>query len=433
MYLPIFRHRLSQIKHLRTKMSNTREIAVLILHRILEEHTLPDSQDDEQPFVKMLILTVCRNAVSLSQIINSFLKNKIPHKHILTKTILTTATAELLFMASPDYAVINSYVEISKKKCGKALSGLVNAILHNISRQKAEIINHYKPQFFPDSFRKILQQDYTSEQIDLIEQASLSQPPLNLTIKKSSSEWAAKLQGTKVNQQTISLISEGKISSLEGYSSGEWWVQDIAAALAVPQFSALKGKRILDLCAAPGGKTAQLINNGAIVTSLDCSEQRLKTLEENLTRLKLQPEKIICDDVLNYLEHFADEPFDGILLDAPCSATGIFRRHPEIVYLKSITDVKKQALLQHKILEKISPALKSGGELIYCTCSIAKAEGEDQITEFIKTHSDFRIVPLNNTDEPLSITPEGFIRTLPYHYNTSGGCDAFFIAKLRKD
>ena len=414
-------------------MPNTRETAVLILHKILEEHCLPDSQESEQAFVKMLVLTTCRNAVFLSQLISSFLKNKIPHKHLLAKTILTTASAELLFMSSPDYAIINSYVEISKKKCGKALSGLINAVLHNITKQKAEILNNYKQQFFPDSFRKILEQDYTLKQIEQIEQASISQPLLNLTIKNALSEWAEKLNATIINQQTVALSSDGKISTLNGYSEGEWWVQDTAAALAVPQFSALKGKRILDLCAAPGGKTAQLINAGAKVISLDCSEQRLKTLKQNLNRLKLQPKDIICADVLNYLEHFNDEPFDGILLDAPCSATGIFRRHPEIIHLKNLADVNKQAALQHKILEKISPALKSGGKLVYCTCSIAKAEGENQILNFIKTHSEFRIIPLQNTDEPLSITPEGFIRTLPFHYASTGGCDAFFIAKLRKD
>ena len=414
-------------------MSNPRETAVLALHQILEEHTIPDFQDNEQAFVKMLVLTTCRHAVSLSKIITSFLKKQIPHKHLLAKTILITAVTELLFMDSPDYAVINSYVEIGKKTCGKMLSGLINAVLHNILRQKADILKIYKQQFFPDSFRKILKQDYTPEQINKIEQAALIQPPLNLTVKNSPYEWAEKLGGTTVNQQTITLAAEGKISTLKGYSEGEWWVQDTAAALAVSQFSSLKGKRILDLCAAPGGKTAQLINAGAIVTSLDSSPQRLKILKQNLNRLHLTAENIICDDVLNYLEHFNKEPFDGILLDAPCSATGIFRRHPEIVHIKSLADIKKQAFLQHKILEKISPALKSGGELIYCTCSIAKAEGEFQISDFIKTHSDFHIPPLNSTNDPLSISPEGFIRTLPFHYATTGGCDAFFIAKLRKD
>ena len=134
----------------------------------------------------------------------------------------------------------------------------------------------------------------------------------------------------------------------------------------------------------------------------------------------------------SYLDKFNDKPFDGILLDAPCSATGVFRRHPEIVHIKTLKDIEKQTVLQKKILSKISKALKIGGELIYCTCSIAKAEGEEQIQDFIAQNSNFSISSLSNQEEPQSVTPQGFIRTLPFHYAKTGGCDAFFIAKLIK-
>ena len=218
-----------------------------------------------------------------------------------------------------------------------------------------------------------------------------------------------------------------------GYNEGEWWVQDISASLAANYFSNIQGKRILDLCAAPGGKTSQLISMGAKVTSLDASQDRLRILQQNLQRLKLSAENIICCDAVDYLQNFNKEPYDGILLDAPCSATGVFRRHPEIVHLKKQEDIDKQASLQKKILSVISPALKTGGELIYCTCSIAKTEGEEQILNFIKSHNNYKIIPLKNPSEPQSETTEGFIRTLPFHYCAQQGCDAFFIAKLTKE
>ena len=414
-------------------MSDLREKNVLYLHQILHHHLLPEDKAEQSAFDKMLILTVCRNAVALNKIISLFLKRKIPNKQALAQTILLTATAEILFMDSPDYAVLNSYVAIAKKNCGKVISGFINAVLRQISLQKEDLKTHFQPAFFTPDFYKLLAKNYDSQTIKKIEQEALRQPPLNITVKKDSSFWAQKLNGKAVNFHTVSLNPSGNIENLEGYQDGQWWVQDIAASLAVNQFSNLQGQRVLDLCAAPGGKSAQLINAGAKVTSLDCSMARLATLKDNLARLHLSAEAIICADVLSYLSNFNQQPFDAILLDAPCSATGVFRRHPELVHLKTVQDVSKQALLQQKILDKIEIALKSGGELIYCVCSIAKDEGEHQIKNFLATHPNFQISPLHNTDDPQTVTSEGFIRTLPFHYQQFGGCDAFFIAKLIKD
>lgn len=412
-------------------MSDQREKTILYLQQIIQQHQMPE-QSLTQAFEKMLGLTVCRHAVSLNSLIKQFLVKPIPAKQSLLQTILITAAAELLFMQSPAYAVINSYVNLAKKHIGKSCGGFINAILHKIQNNKTALLTNYQQKLFSDSFLDILKKDYNSDTINQIERAAFAHPPLNLTVKQDSAHWAKKLNGKKVNHQTITLPVSGKIEEIKGYAEGEWWIQDTAAALAVSSFSNLKGRRILDLCAAPGGKTAQLLNAGAIVTSLDCSEQRLETLKQNISRLRFSPQEIICADVLEYLENFEDNPFDGILLDAPCSATGIFRRHPEIIHLKTSDDIEKQAKLQHRILSKISKALKIGGELIYCTCSIAKKEGEEQILSFIKNNPNFEISPLKNPEEPHTLTPQGFIRTLPLHYSQTGGCDAFFIAKLLK-
>ena len=402
-------------------MVSLRENTVLQIHRIFSHQPLLETADDNA-FAKMLRLTVCRHGISLAKIINNYLAKKIPNKHALAQTVLITAAAELLFMDSPIYAVINSYVDITKHRCGKSLSGLVNAVLHNLSKNKKVILAEYHQQFFPDSFREILKSDYSPQTIDQIEKAAGNEPPLNITVKKDPQQWAEKLGGKLISGHTLTLTQPGKIENLPGYTEGQWWVQDFAASLAVRQFSALSGKRILDLCAAPGGKTAQLLVAGAHVTSLDCSETRLDTLRHNLQRLNLKPEKIICADALDYLQNFNEQPFDGILLDAPCSATGIFRRHPEIVFTKTQDDVNKQAILQKKLLQNLTSALKIGGELIYCTCSITHAEGELQILDFVKNYPNFKIIPLSEEND--------FIRTLPFQYAETGGCDAFFVAKL---
>ena len=406
-------------------MSSPRENTVLDLHAVFHHITRTLNAENSNAFSKMLFLTSCRHAVSLSKLINRFLSKKIPNKHSLAETILITAAAEMLFMESPEYAVINSYVDIAKKHCGKSLSGFINAVLRKIAGQKQDLLKHYQTQSFPDSFRKILTKDYSSEIIAKIEEAASLEPMLNITVKNNPEQWAQKLNGKIIAHNNLALPNTGKIENIEGYAQGEWWVQDFAASLAVLQFNNIKGKRILDLCAAPGGKTAQLISAGAKVTSLDCSEERLEILKTNLERLHLEPEKIICADAVEYLKNFNETPFDAILLDAPCSATGVFRRHPEILYNKTMDDVIKQSQLQQIILDNIPPALKLHGELVYCTCSISKKEGEDQIKKFTASHKNFKISAITDKND--------FIRTLPCDNPQTGGCDAFFIAKLLKD
>lgn len=416
-------------------MSTPRETAVYALHQIFHpEQKTPAAADSAEgrAFVKMLTQCALRNGVWLEQLLKRFITRKIPQKQALLHTVLLTAAAELVFMNTPAYAVINSYVDITKQRCGKSESGFVNAVLRNIIRSQITPPQAAESALLPDSFLKILRQDYSPEAIKQIAQAAANEPPLNLTVKSNPAAWAEKLGGTVVVNNTVAVTSAGKIADLQGYAAGEWWVQDTAAALAATCFSNLKGKRVLDLCAAPGGKTAQLLNAGAIVTSIDCAADRLKTLEQNLQRLYLQPQQIICADVIEFLRNFHGEPFDAVLLDAPCSATGIFRRHPEVLWQKKAQDVSRQATLQQQILELISPALKTGGELVYCTCSIAKAEGERQIRRLVQQQPVFQIARLSCLAQPQIVTAEGFIRTLPFHFAAQGGCDAFFIAKLIK-
>lgn len=419
-------------------MSDNREIATQILFQtfskrsFLDFETLDKNPDSDRGFIKMLVMTTTRRYEFIRKVIRQFAPKRLPEKAAYANYALAAAVTELLFMDTPDYAVINSYVSLIKKHCDKYVAGFANAVLRKIAAEKDLLKGHDRGEFFTTAFFELLNKDYSKGMIRRLQEVSLLEPPLAITVKSDPAVWAEKLNGKLLDGNTIILPNSGKIRELPGYAAGEWWVQDYAASLAVSTIKDLQGKRVLDLCAAPGGKTAQLLSRGAKVTSLDNSQQRLKILRENMERLQLQPEQIVCADALDYLQNFDNEPYDIILLDAPCSGTGIFRRHPELVHIKNLQDTIRQAELQKQILSATDKALKTGGILVYCTCSIAKNEGELQIDAFLQTHANFQIQPLNHPRFPEMVTEQGYLRTLPHQLTEFGGCDAFFIAQLTK-
>lgn len=423
-------------------MTEPRRIAVELMQKILDEkiffsdtkNNYPEIAPQDSAFINMLVLTTLRHLVFIKKSLKKFVKKKLPDNAAPGKYALFLGTAEILYLNTPDYAVINSYVEITKKMTDKYVAGFVNAVLRNIAKQKEELKKTDSGEFFPPEFFRILNQDYGKKTIQKIQQAAMAEPDLDLSVKNNPQNWAEKLGGTVLPNGTVRLKNNGRINALEGYADGEWWIQDFAASLAALTLNRINGLKVLDLCAAPGGKTAQLLNMGADVTALDISEPRLQKLRENLERLKFKAD-IICADALDYLKNISEPAYDAVLLDAPCSATGTIRRHPELVHIKRLQDIEKLAALQKDILNVTGNALKKGGTLVYCTCSIAKEEGEKQIENFLAAHSEFSIKPI--TAEEIGgiseiITPEGFIRTLPQHLSKNGGSDAFFIARLQK-
>ncbi len=421
-------------------MEDSREEALKILQEVLEErHFLSASaayeNSEHRSFLNMLLKTALRRLVFIRSILKKYVK-KMPGAP-LAKYALILGCCEILYMDTPDYAVLNAYVSLAKKHTDKYISGFVNAVLRNICRNKEEILKESDNEFFSHEFFRILNQDYGKGTIKKIQTASAQEPLLDITCKSNPEHWAQLLQGKMLPNGSIRIENQGKIEKLPGYSEGSWWVQDFSSSLAVPSAGQIKGKKILELCAAPGGKTAQLINNGGEVTALDISEDRLKKLRQNMKRLQLEPKEIIAADGIKYLKENAQEKYDCVFLDAPCSATGTLRRHPEVVHIKSMKDIEAQAKIQQEFLNAVPDALNPGGLLIYCTCSISKAEGEKQIGAFINRHPEFEIVPIHLEDlfphggvSKDAITPEGFVRLLPFHLEQ--GCDSFFIAKLRK-
>lgn len=426
-------------------MPSPRLSAAEMLRDILEKKlflsdvrsVLDSFSSQDKAFANMLLLTALRHLVYLEKVLSTYVKKKLPAKAALVRYFLLLGITEILYLKTPDYAVINTYVDLTKKQADKYISGFVNAVLRRVCRDSANLIADDSGAFFPPAFRKMLASSYSPHQLDQIEKASLLEPPLDISVKDSPAAWAAKLNAERLPLDSLRLHDKSNISELDGYQQGAWWVQDFAASLAVKTLLpvGLKNLRVLDLCAAPGGKTAQLLSAGALVTSLDVSPERLQTLRQNLQRLQLSASEIICADALAYLQNFTAQPFDAVLLDAPCSATGTLRRHPEVVHLKTIADIKRQISLQRQILQHLKPAVKVGGFVVYCTCSLHHGEGEEQIKDFLAANPDFKLQELSSVlpDLPAEMfTREGFIRTLLCHLSAQGGVDGFFIARLQR-
>lgn len=424
-------------------MADSRLNSVLALQEILEKKVFLNealehfsaADGSGRAFQNMLLLTALRKLVFLRKILKIYSKKKLPASSVFAQYALFLGMTELLYLDTPPYAVINSYVDMVKKQLDKYVAGFVNAVLRKVSADKENLLAQDNGNFFPQDFIHILRTSYGKKTLAKLEQAAQLEPCLDLTATKPTAQLAEQVGGNLLPLGTIRLNNGGAVPTLYGYVDGLWWVQDFAASLPVKTLGNLTGKRVLDLCAAPGGKTAQLIAAGAKVTAVDISEPRLQTLKDNLHRLKLQAEEIICANGLDFLQNFDGHPYDIILLDAPCSATGTLRRHPELVHLKKSADIHRQTELQQKLLQAVSPALAASGILLYCVCSLCKEEGEEQIENFIKQNANFQKISLQNfVPKPLKeiLTEDGYIRTLPQHLSDFRGTDGFFIAKLKK-
>jgi 16S rRNA (cytosine967-C5)-methyltransferase len=264
------------------------------------------------------------------------------------------------------------------------------------------------------------------------------EPYLDLTVKSDAAQWATRLHGETLATGTVRTLLQGSVTMLPGFSDGQWWVQDAAAALPARLFGDLKGRRILDLCAAPGGKTAQLAHAGADVIAIDRSQSRVARLRDNLGRLSLTAQALTADAV-EWQDAAIGEGFDGVLVDAPCSATGTIRRHPDVAWLKQDSDIAALTALQKRLLQKAVALLKPGGTLVYCTCSLEPEEGEQAVDALLASDAGVRRAPVGAAEVAgLTdiLTPEGDLRTLPCHLPHDdprlGGLDGFYAARLIK-
>nr|WP_091130505.1 transcription antitermination factor NusB [Microvirga guangxiensis] len=388
----------------------------------------------DEALARAIAIVTFRRLGTLGRALNERLNRDPKDERLLH--LLAIGAAQILFLDIPDHAAVDSAVRLAQEdpKLHHA-GGFINAVLRRVARERDMILGAQEswldtPTWLEERWVK----QYGEALAAKIAEAHRSMASVDLSVKENAKDWAERLGGVLLPTGSIRLVERTAIRDLPGFDEGAWWVQDAAAALPARLLQAKPGERIADLCAAPGGKTAQLAAAGAEVLAVDRSAKRLKRLEENLARLDLKAETRAID-----AEKLDEAPFDAILLDAPCSATGTIRRHPDVAWTKAEEDIRKLAGLQTRLLDKAAHLLKPGGRLVYCTCSLEAEEGERQATEFLSRHPDFKRQPIS-ADEigglAECLTPEGDVRTLPCYLVSSeherGGLDGFFIARFVK-
>lgn len=385
----------------------------------------------DRAFVRLMLATLFRRLGQIDYVIEHFLDNASGLKSAVVMDILRFGTMQLLYLKTPPHAAVHLSVELAEKHNGLSrYKGLINAILRKVSQQGQEKLSQTSLSCnVPSWLLEDWVRDYGEETALKIVKANAVEPSLDLSVKQNPEEWAEKIEAQLLPTKTLRVQNGGQIQTIEGFDQGAWWVQDLASSLPVKVMGDVSGKSVFDICAAPGGKTAQLLARGAQVVAVDRSPKRMVRFEENMKRLGFDNFKTVIADASVW---DVKERADYVLVDAPCSATGTIRRHPDMPYQKHPQDIEKLQATQRRILDQATTMLKEGGNIIYCTCSLQKCEGEDQIDWFLKEHPDFELNPIQLDEIPELITKEGYIRALPFHLGEKGGMDGFFVARLMK-
>ena len=338
---------------------------------------------------------------------------------------LRLAIYELFVEGAAPHGVVDGAVSLT----AKSKAGLVNGVLRNVLRREIVWDDLPVPQT-PKWLRKRLLSAWGKDIVAAMEAVHARPAPLDLTLKDGATaqEWAQKLGAEVLPTGSLRLPAVGRVTGLPGYEEGAWWVQDAGATIAARVLAPDKGARVLDLCAAPGGKTMQMAAAGARVTALDISDARHVRLRENLERTGLEAERVIADA----LEWEPDAPFDAILVDAPCSATGTLRRHPDLAYARDGSGIDDLLVLQAKLIDRAAGWLRPGGRMVYCTCSLLLEEGEGQVEAAIARRPDLRLLSIDaDWLDPLWKAQNG-LRLRPDHWADRGGIDGFFVAAFEK-
>ena len=433
-----------------TDPMEARNVALQILSTVLDKHIMLDTALEtsngfmdlptprDRAFTRMIVTTALRRLGQIDDLIRKASSN--PGKEIsppLLKHILRIGVTQIIFMDVPDHAAVNTSVIMAEQNNLAKTKGFVNAVLRKIASHGKEWTTRQDiPRLnTPEWILRLIVNDYDLGTAVEIGQAHMSEAPLDLTLKnhEQTAHWKAHLDATELPTGTLRLKKGGRIEDLDGYTSGSWWVQDAAAAFPATLFGNVCDKTIADLCAAPGGKTAQLASRGANVIALDRSARRLVRFRENIERLGL--EKNVRTEAADASVWSPSVNIDGVLLDAPCTASGTLRKHPDMGWLKGEKDLSTMVATQGKLLNNAANMLGSGGILVYCTCSIFKDEGERQVKKFLNTHAEFSRKPIT-PDEVGGLTEfideRGDLRILPHHLQGLGGIDGFFISRLIK-
>jgi len=432
-----------------------RRIAADILDGVLHKHRTLDEQldgaaahpglktlsDRDRALMRRLVATILRRLGTLGHVLSRLLDRGIPTDAPRAQSALLIGAAQILWMDVPDHAAVDLSVRLvqSDRRAAK-YAGLVNAVLRRCAREGQPLIDEVKAQTLdvPPWLLARWIAHYGESTARDIAIAISHEPSLDITVKADAAQWATRLHGETLPTGTVRTLLQGSVTMLPGFTEGQWWVQDAAAALPARLFGDVAGKSVADLCAAPGGKTAQLAHAGADVTAVDRSPGRMARLRDNLSRLALEAKTVVAD-AAEWQGGTDSGGFDGILVDAPCGSTGTIRRHPDVAWLRQEGDIGALMALQKRLLQKAVTLLKPGGTLVYCTCSLEPEEGEQAIAALLSAESAMRRVPIEAGEVAgltEILTAEGDLRTLPCHLPHQdprlSGLDGFYAARLVK-
>ena len=411
---------------------------VLVRHRLLDDcfdtdPDVPKLEPRDRAFVRLLAAETLRHLGVVDHLIAGCLADPLPPKARTVQNVLRLGVCQLLILNVAPHAAISTAVDLVK---GTALAGyakLINAVLRRMDREgRALLAGLDAPRLnTPDWLWRSWTRAYGEDAARAIALAHQGNAPIDVWAPKDAATWAEQLGATLLPTGALRMDKGGDVTGWPGFDQGAWWVQDAAAGLPARLLGDVAGRRVLDLCAAPGGKTMQLAHAGAEVTALDLSAKRLERLSQNLGRMGLSATVVAADAAV----WEPPQAFPLVLLDAPCSATGTLRRHPDGLFLKSPADVARLVLVQDRLLEAAIRLTEPGGLLVYCVCSLQKEEGETRIEKLLSEGAPVTREPIS-ADEvgglPELITPDGDLRTLPCHLADRGGMDAFFAARLRR-
>jgi 16S rRNA (cytosine967-C5)-methyltransferase len=376
----------------------------------------------DRALVHAIAAEVLRHLPDLDALIDGATKQVLPDD-AKARMVLRIALVQALVLGTPAHAAIATALPLVDGGPRK----LVHGVFGTVSRQTPVLPD---PPTLPAELAARWEAQWGADMVRAAAVAYGQRPPVDVSLRDvgETAHWATLLGGESLSAGHVRLPDNGAVTDLPGFADGAWWVQDVAASCAARLLGAGDGRTVLDLCAAPGGKTMQLAAAGWHVTAIDQSKKRLERLSQNLARTGLSAE-VVTADLRNWQP---DTPVDAVLLDAPCTATGIYRRHPDVLHRIGPRQIEELAELQGELLERAAAWVKPGGRIVYATCSLERAEGEDQIARFLSAHDDFAIDPARTEELPNGIVPsaEGWVRTLPDTLAGQGGADGFFIVRL---
>ena len=420
------------VAELRARAVSARELAIKVLDATLLDREPAEAifarevataglSARDRAFARLLYTTVLRRKAAIDAALALHLREQPRQRSAMN--LLRTGAAQLIYLKTAPHAGVGESVELAKRR-RLAPPGLVNAVLRKLVGQAPPVLAPLAtlPAWLADRWEAT----YGRELAVAIAAALGAEPPLDLSVKADAPGWAERLGGRVVGPSTVRLANAGMIEELAGYNQGAWWVQDLAATLPARVLAVRPGERVLDLCAAPGGKTAQLAAAGAEVTSVERDPTRAGRLEANLQRLQLQA-RVVVESITRYVPEVL---CPAVLLDAPCTATGTLRRHPDIMWSKGFSDIATMARMQRQLLDKSAAFVAPGGRLVYAVCSMEPEEGPQVVEGFLAANPAFSQLPIRPDETGFAVTDAGNLRTHPALLAEAGGLDGFYIVRL---